>query len=380
MDFFNREQERRELWRLFGRGQNVLMLAPRRIGKTALLHKLAEESEVNGFRGVVVDVEGYGEEKDFFQQLCSSIQEEIGTGRSLIGTFTNRLKQALHGDDNIKDWRQLLLHTDWQRFAETLLGTLNDPGEEQPLLIMVDEVPIFVMALMRKHGVERAKSFLYWLRNMQQRYRNVRWLYTGSIGLDAVARREGMEGALVDMEPYSLPPFSSETARTFVKQLSARDHCRLDEAAIDTILQGLGWFSPYYLDKIVNDACATAGPSAPVTPAIADKALEAMLDKSKRVYWAPWREHLDKNFPEPERTQLYTILETIAADPTGANRDTLLLALNKGGEPVTGRDLSFHLDTLTTDGYISPCDEEGRYRFVMNLLRLWWQRYVVCDC
>lgn len=379
MDFFDREQEREDLWRLFARNNNVLMLAPRRIGKTMLLHKLAEESEGKGFRGVVVDVEGYAEEKDFFQQLCSSIQEEIGTGRSLISTFTNRLKQAIHGDDSIKDWRQLLLHTDWQRFAETLLGTLNEPGDEKPLIIMVDELPIFIMALLRQHGTDRAKSFLYWLRNMQQRYRNVRWLYTGSIGLDAVARREGMEGALVDMEVYPLQPFAEETARNFVHHLCVKDRCRIDDDALDAILAGLGWLSPYYLDKIVSDACGQAGKTAMVTPGVAERSLEAMLDKSKRVYWSPWREHLDKNFPEPERTHLYTALEVIAADPTGAHRDTIIMALNRSGEQVTGRDLSFLLDTLMTDGYVAPCEgQAGRYRFVMNLLRLWWLRYVVC--
>lgn len=379
MEFFDRKQECKELWRLFSKKSNVLMLAPRRIGKTMLLHKLAEESEANGFRGVVVDVEGYGDEKDFFQQLCSSIQEEIGTGRSLMSTFTNRLKQAIHGDESIKDWRQLLLHTDWQRFAETLLGTLNETGDGKPLLIMVDELPIFIMALLRQHGVEQAKSFLYWLRNMQQRYRAVRWLYTGSIGLDAVARREGMEGALVDMEVYPLQPFSVATARKFIDHLCSKDQCTIEDKAITTIKGGLGWLSPYYLDKIVCDACAQAGPTAIVTAPIAEKALEAMLDKSKRVYWSPWREHLDKNFPEPERTHLYTALEVIAADPSGAHRDTILMALNRSGEKISSRDLPFLLDTLITDGYITHSDDNpGRYCFVMNLLRLWWLRYVTC--
>jgi len=244
---------------------------------------------------------------------------------------------------------------------------------------MIDELPIFIMALIRKHGIEQAKSFLYWLRNMQQRYRAIRWLYTGSIGLDAVARREGMEGALVDMEVYPLQPFSDKIARDFVCHLADKDQCPIDGEAVDTILRGLGWLSPYYLDKIVSDACSSAGKGVRVTPVIAEQALDAMLDKSKRVYWSPWREHLDKNFPEPERTRLYTVLEVIASDVSGALRDTVLMALNRVGEQVSSRDLAFLLDTLITDGYITPCDNQpDRYRFVMNLLRLWWLRYVVC--
>lgn len=377
MDFFNREKERANLWRHFKKTRNVLMLAPRRIGKTMLLHKLAEESEEHGFRGVVVDVEGYGEEKDFFQQLCSSIQEELGVGKSLITTFTNRLKQAIHGDDSLKDWRQLLLHTDWQHFAEELLATLNKQHNGEQLLIMVDEVPIFIMALIKKYDSDRAKSFLYWLRNMQTRYPNIRWLYTGSIGLDAVARRDGMEGALVDMEVYPLPPFERATAEAFLHHTADKDSCTLSEAALENIIQGLGWLSPYYLDKITSDACERAH-GGTITGEISKQALEAMLDKSKRVYWSPWREHLDKNFPEPERTQLYTVLEVVAADPAGARLDTIFMALNRGSVQISAKEQRFLIDTLVTDGYITPCsDDPERYCFVMNLLRLWWLRYVV---
>jgi hypothetical protein len=380
MEFFDREQECRDLWRLFVKDKNVLMLAPRRIGKTMLLHKLAEESETNGFRGVVVDVQGYSDEKDFFQQMCSSIQEEIGTGKSLIATFTSRLKLAIHGDESIKDWRHLLLHTDWQRFAEELLATLNEPGKGKPLLIMVDEVPIFIMTLMKKYDADRAKSLLYWLRNMQTRYHNIRWLYTGSIGLDAVARRDGMEGALVDMELYQLPPFSTDTARAFVHALVDKDKCRIEAEAIDTILHGLGWLSPYYLDKIFSEACSKATSGSAISATIAKAALESMLDQSKRTYWSTWREHLDKNFIEPDKSRLYSILETIAKDENGARLDTLLMTLNQGTETVPRQELIPLLDTLITDGYINRCDgQPDRYRFVMNLLRLWWLRYVICD-
>lgn len=379
MDFFDREQERKELWRLFAKNKNVLMLAPRRIGKTTLLNKLAEESGENGFRGVVVDVQGYNDEKDFFQQLCSSIQEEIGTGKGLVATFTNRLKQAVHGDEGIKDWRQLLLHTDWQHFAVELLTTLNDQDKEKPILIMVDEVPIFIMALMKKYDTDRAKSFLYWLRNMQTRFSNIRWLYTGSIGLDAVARRDGMEGALVDMDVYTLPPFSTETARAFVHTLAGKDRCLIEDEALDAILCGLGWLSPYYLDKIVSDACAKTEPGSPITATIAKAALDAMLDQSKRTYWSTWREHLDKNFIEPDRSRLYTILEIIAEDENGARLDTVIMSLNRGGEPLSKKDLVLLMDTLETDGYIRRCDDDPeRYCFVMNLLRRWWLRYVIC--
>ena len=63
---------------------------------------------------------------------------------------------------------------------------------------------MFVADLMR-HNAQRAKEFLYHLRSLQQAHPNVRWLFTGSIGLDAVvARRGNIAGALVDLHNFPL--------------------------------------------------------------------------------------------------------------------------------------------------------------------------------
>ena len=104
-----------------------------------------------------------------------------------------------------------------------------------------------------------------------------------------------------------------------------------------------------------------------------------MLDLSKRTYWSNWREHLDRNIPEPDRSRLYLLLQTIAKAENGATTDTLLQRLNRGGEPVGPGDLRDLLDTLLTDGYLDldVADSTQRYRFRMNLLREWWLRYVV---
>jgi uncharacterized protein len=108
----------------------------------------------------------------------------------------------------------------------------------------------------------------------------------------------------------------------------------------------------------------------------AQAALDRMLDLEKRTYWSTWREHLDRNFPEPERGRLYTVLETVAKSDAGVSRDAFLPALNRGGEPVGEAVLRHLLDTLLADGYL-VVDDEHRYAFRMNLLREWWLRYVV---
>lgn len=379
--FFDREQETAAFFKLIAKGKNILMLAPRRVGKTELMYRIGSLAEAQNFRSVIFDMEGYREEKDFFQQLCSSIQEEIGVGGSILTAATQRLKQFISGAGQSDDWRQILLKSDWREFADHLLAELDgDKNGGRQWLIMVDELPIFVAELLKSaSGQERASAFLYWLRNARQKYRNIRWLYTGSIGLDAVSRREGMEGALLGLEIFTLHPFQRDIAAAFIDRLAADAGCSVDGDAMERLLDGLGWLSPYYLEKLAEAAFERKNRENRVDIDAATAALESMLALQHRLYWASWREHLTKNFTDPERTRLFRVLEIIAVNgPQPVSRNTLLTTLNSGGEPVTSSDLAQWLDTLEADGYLLAADNDrNAFIFQMNLLREWWLRYVV---
>ncbi len=378
MDCYDRDREAERLWYHFKKGRNVLMLAPRRMGKTVLLERLKDESERNGFRAVVLDVEGYRHEKDFFQQMCASIQEELGAGQALLGSLTERLRRVVQGADNLQgDWRNLLLNMDWRLFADHLVAQLEEATDGMTWVFLVDEITIFTKALLDGQGVESASDFLYKLRQLCREHRKVRWLFTGSIGLDTIARRHGFEGSLVDLEIFSLEPFSLETARGFLQQIAERNSVKMTEEAISTICERLGWLSPYYLEKIGEAACERATRAKEVDREAASLAADSLLGLAQRTYWSTWREHLDKNYPEPERTRLFTILAETSRSSDGASINTLLLTLNRaGGEPLPETDLRGYLDTLEADGYLSANPERSRFRFQMNLLREWWLRYV----
>ncbi|HXO19749.1 MAG TPA: AAA-like domain-containing protein [Thermoanaerobaculia bacterium] len=375
---FDRDKEAARLWRYFKQGRNVLMLAPRRMGKTVLLERLKEESEGNGFRAIVLDVEGYRQQKDFFQQMCASIQEELGVGQAILASLTERLKRVVHGADNLQgDWRNLLLSMDWQLFADQLLAQLEEATDGMTWVFLVDEITIFTKALLDGAGVSTASDFLYKLRQLCREHPKVRWLFTGSIGLDTLARRHGFEGSLVDLEVFSLDPFSSETATDFLQQIARRNGLVLTEAAVLTMCERLGWLSPYYLEKIGEVACDSASGDKVVDSDAANLAADSLLDLAQRTYWSTWREHLDKNFPEPERTSLFTILAEAARSRHGASIDALVLTLNRpSGEPLVESSVRSYLDTLEADGYLKANPARSHFRFRMNLLREWWLRYV----
>ena len=54
-DFFDRERETRRLWERIDT-DNVLLLAPRRVGKTSLMFRLRDGAEREGFHATYVSV------------------------------------------------------------------------------------------------------------------------------------------------------------------------------------------------------------------------------------------------------------------------------------------------------------------------------------
>lgn len=377
MNCFDRDQEAARLWRYFQQGRNVLMLAPRRMGKTVLLERLRQESDSKGFRALVLDVEHRRQEKDFFREMCASIQEELTVGQAIVASLTERIRRAVQGAENLQgDWRNLLLDMEWEVFAKHLLTQLEETKDDKTWVILVDEIAIFTKNLLDDQGVAAASDFLYKLRYLCRAHPRVLWLFTGSIGLDTLARRHGFEGALVDLQIFALEPFSPKTAKEFLQTIAKWNEVTLPDESAQALCDRLGWLLPYYLEKIGEAACEGASLEKIVDSQAVERAAESLLDMAHRTYWPTWREHLDKNFAEPERTRLFTLLAEVAASPEGASFDTLLLALNRRGEGIDERIVLGDIDTLVADGYLSADADRSHFRFRMNLLREWWLRHV----
>lgn len=377
---FERLDERRELLFHVRQGRSILMLAPRRVGKTWLMKRFAEDLRSRGWLAILCDVEGMSRETDFLRHLCRRIEDQEG----LAGKAEGRARQLVNqffSKDYSGGWQQALVQTDWASFAETLVRGLD--ARDQDTLILVDELALFVKDLLERDP-KAAKEFLYGLRALQQRYPRVRWLFTGSIGLDTIARRGEIGGALVNFTLFPVEPFGRDAARAFLDHLSATGQVlqpfTLDEAAFTRLADELGWLAPFYLEEIAkvirpSGPCGSDG-RAPATVQDVDAAFDAMLTPERRNHFVTWEEHLGKNFPREEAEALRLVLDVCAHRPAGERFDTLFARL--GGPPrnLGRRELRDLSTVLVADAYLTQTsDEERRFRFRSGLLRRYWLRY-----
>jgi AAA+ ATPase superfamily predicted ATPase len=95
----DRQAEREEIRRLLLGGRSLQMLAPRRIGKTWLMRRVAEDLAADGWITISSDVEGMRSEEQFLRDLCAKIAEQESYGKQVFHHLgQSRPRKSAHGD------------------------------------------------------------------------------------------------------------------------------------------------------------------------------------------------------------------------------------------------------------------------------------------
>jgi hypothetical protein len=367
----NREQERSQLQRKLEAGVSIHMPAPRRIGKTWTMRMLAGDLRVAGWVAVEADVEGLQTPQEFARELCVRIEAQSSIASRFKSHVSQRFGNLLGGGWGDKPL-DALGKVDPIQFAETLVASLHDSGERT--VIIVDEISYFFLAL-AKNDAGAAHQFAYQLRALQQRYRNVRWLISGSIGLDTIARRYDLGGAFVDFEIFVLSPFTAEEARSYMRDPAIQQQFNYgfeaSNADFEAMFATLGWLAPYYLKMIGNEVRPSAKTVATATDF--DAAFERLLQPNRRSEFAVWREHISKNLLPIDRGIAEGVLGFLSKRVQGEKEDTLLVQVNHAQGTVTIRQLREILAMLVNDGLLAK--QAGRYGFRSGLVRRYWAEY-----
>ncbi|MFV3130755.1 AAA-like domain-containing protein [Niveispirillum sp. KHB5.9] len=375
----HRHIERAQLKRKLEQGISIHMPAPRRIGKTWTINRLATDLRDAGWIAVEIDVEGIETPEDFAKKLCQQIEEQLPIRERLTEKLRHRFTSILGGQYNGTPL-DALAKVNAIEFAETLIASLNEA--QQNTVILVDEIAYFYLMLAQADA-KKAHTFAYQMRALQQRYRNVRWLLTGSIGLNTIARRYGIEGAFVDFETYILEPFTPEQALSYVRDPRIQQQFNhlfdADDATFHAMFDDLGWLAPFYLKLIANEVRPSAKGADGISPrATVDDfkaAFEKLLRPNRKSEFAVWPEHINKNLPKNDRDIALYVLETLSQHVDGETTETLLAGAQKRQGSVTKRQVRDVLDMLYNDGLITLSNE--RYCFRSGLIRRYWKEYGV---
>ncbi len=387
-DFHDREAELTDLWRKLDT-DHVLLLAPRRVGKTSLMYKLLAEApgQPDTF-ALYLSVPDIDTEFEFVERLYRTVlespQASSRLGRiwddlksSSIGKFFGRIESVGIPELFEIGWREAKPE-EWETLGRELINTLHEL--EGRWLIMVDELPVFVLNLIRQDPTAtRARTFLYWLRQMRQmpppEGERLRFLLAGSIGLDTVASRYRMGDTINDLTIKTLGSFSPETADRFLEAMGDDYSLYLSPEVRRRICERAEWLIPYYLQLFFSGLLEICSDER-ATPSVAtvDEVFEVLLSHGRKSYFDYWHQRLTEELGAPQDGWARALLNACSRDANGVMRQTLSATLSHHISDQNQRDemLNWLIDVLIGDGYL--VEAEGRYRFRSSLLREFWHR------
>jgi len=379
---YGRNAEVNGLFQLFDQGHDVAMPGPRRLGKTFVLERVLDAADQRGWHAVKVDVAGCQDTGSAFREFCEQIGRNLPGGAQLISMLQQRLSQFWSPrSDGTGSWYQDLLtmdHGKW--FARLLKGMNEDAGQRWVLLI--DELPIFLKALHDRgpEGIIEARAFMNFVSRMREAHPRIRWLITGSIGIEPLARAGNYQGVLAKFHNFNLEPLSEPQSIDFIQDLAQHGqlhHRRtITSAEARALVTEVGWRSAYYLEALARELIGDPSHDPETAARLASQAVERLLQPAQMSTFGTWEEHLRKHYPDPDRTLAFLVLEKLSVDSDPRSVDVLLAALAR--PEWTHSKVRPLLTRLHIEGFITMSDWAGATPtcgFRNPLLRRWWRRY-----
>lgn len=370
------------IYALFGADKDISMHGPRRLGKTFVLDRMVEQANAKGYLCLKVEIAGCTEAKHVFRRLCEEISNHRGVPKQTFIFIKQRVLQLTNPrTEPGSTWYQPLLNTDSESYLERLLKAMHD-DKEHKWAVLIDELPIFLKALHDKGpaGVQQARDFMNLFTRLRTAHPRVRWLVTGSIGIEPLARAGQYMGTMAKFTSYSLEPLTIEQAIDFVQDqalqsaLPNRQRVTAEEAV--AVVQAVGWRAAYYLDALARELPAGPATQPDAVKAHIDTALANLLKQHNAATFGTWEEHIRKHQTPAQQTLSVAVLNAVANHADGLSLDALLAALRNANQDKDA--LRQHLRLLSAEGFLHqepPEDDSAPYQFRIPLLRLWWKRW-----
>ena len=355
------------------------MLAPRRVGKTSLLFHLNDHPKP-GWQCLFCSVEPAISETEFVARLLATILDQQPVGPWI--RLKHKLQDLLGEVDHIKlgpfEITQRI-GTRWQEVGTTIIHSIAKLDDKS--LLLIDEFPIFIGHLLQqKDGAQRTEHFMSWFRDVRNDpnlpYGAVRFILTGSIGLDAVVKQARITSTINDLTPFSLEPLTPELADELLRKLAEGEGVPLDSELRSRILSRLSWLIPFHIQLYFQIfAQRVLFHQRRLSPSLVDEVYEELLSSERRPHFEHWLERMLHPLTSPEERDLQSaILESAARDSSGVHLDSVRQLRAKLAPGISEESV---LLSLERDGYLLRT--EDRWRFASLLLRDWWFKWVIKD-
>ena len=369
---------------------NVLLLSPRRTGKTSVMYYMLEHPE-NSYRVVHLNVEDLETPAEFYLSLIDAINEhqpeylkKLSSSWDLLKDLGNRLEEIGFMDFKIKlrkaiDWEQ-----DWKDLAQELIEKVI--AVDDPVLFIIDELPDMLSA-MAENSPDKLKDFLHQFRKMRispKGDNKIRWLVGGSVNIRGTLDDLGLIKQINDLKTEILPTIQEREVVSFVSMMLDDRGVHYDDSLIPRIYQLLGEPIPYFLQLFTQELFRywRREKLDLLNASHAENVFQhALLGETAHDKLQHYYSRIQLYYPQDNQEVAYILLDALSVSDTGISEKGLLSHYQKQqlkqSKQVSTRaiqqDLKRLLLRLESDFYISKQDNDC-YGFNSFLLKTWWRK------
>lgn len=367
--YLRRDHINEYFWREVGKGNHLLFVAPRRVGKTSIMIDLAGNCP-EGFVGIYQDIEGVKSKEEFYQRLFELILEcvdrsKIAEAKAFIIDFFKK-----HGIKEISrsglKWESRELN--YEKELRDLIPELK--RVKVHTVVFLDEFAEVIHKLSRKGKSEDAVEILHFLRELRNDgdFEHFTMVFGGSIGLEFVIRCIGRPKLINDLHRIAIGPLTSAEASQLVRKLTKRATIQLSNKMVEYLKERIEYLLPYYIQLMIEEidliACGNRQPT------IVRKTIDLAFDRvlKKRSNFEDWLERL-KDY----QADLFPFINAILKHAAHHERITIQEIHDKAIDPKFNRseDYMERVDQLLQEGYLVQSGER-EYRFISPFLRQFW--------
>lgn len=375
---------------------DILLLGPRRIGKTSTARAVMAGVRNESWRAIEINVASCTDERAFLDKLNAALKPELAsfaakTKDAISNTFSaigDRIKKVsipVPGAGSLALELGAVDAEDWTQVGSDVLKLIAQADERW--MIYVDELPILLFNIIRSDpqaGVPRVRRFLDWFRNDVRALpgaAKVRWLISGSVGLDTLVQEHGMSDTINSLNHQGLDAFEPKIATAMLLKLA--DHYQIDLSDEDAkkIVDAVQWPQPYYLQATFHHLRSLLVSTPEAKPAeLIERAIDRLIQPGSDNDFHHWASRLSQQLSRIDADHAQAMLNAAAKEPNGARPENLLAILEERmahASPGEAKTTFIRLrDILLRDAYWWPDESTGqkRYRFRLEPLRRWWLR------
>lgn len=385
-DFFGREADLRQLESQVRNRNPVLLTGQRRIGKTSIARELGRRMEAKGWTFLFADVEGATSPEEFVTEIAKAVyrlrRRWLRFDRSVL--WPGRWAEGLSPKDFGVKFRARVTPGNWHRRGKMLFAECAK--QQNPILFVIDELPIYLGHLIDEGGDTAARHFLSWFRGAVQDLNAATnppaLIVSGSVGLEGLARRIGASDRINHLYSYRLSPWTREECVECFRLLAQSVGLPTDEGVAHAVYDKLGLGIPHQVQSFLarlHDYHVRTGIASPVTTSDVDLVYRTgLLGPPGQADLA----HHEDRLRDALDDDCYTLAMEILAEASVVGSFTSrarqsLKQIYVDVEDIGGQ-VAYTVETLVHDGYIRHAQDggQGSYTFSSNLLKdLWRARF-----